>query len=234
MTTTLIKAIENGNFDDAFLLIKANQNDIVNMVDEHGTAPIHLTTDHSMYDGLTPHEITKLNELTIALVQAGANVTLSSEGMLPIHYLACQKQPSLEIFKSLLVSDDVLNLQDAAKCTPLHYLAERESWHIFDFIIQKDIDIQLPQNLEGKSAIDLLPKHGHEYKAKLLKLAFKTTNDLTLSSQSKVESVPFLPSKSQSWKIPECEVLEPKENVKSTTPENNTQNKQPSIRFKPY
>lgn len=43
MSTQLIEAIENSQFDDAFLLIEENKNDIINFKDDEGAVPLHLT-----------------------------------------------------------------------------------------------------------------------------------------------------------------------------------------------
>lgn len=232
MSTQLIEAIENSQFDDAFLLIEENKNDIINFKDDEGAVPLHLTTDHSWWcdNNLTSHKIAELNRLTIALIQAGANINLSYEGMLPIHYLAFQRNASIDVFKLFLVNENILNALDASNCTPLHYLIEKENWHIIDFIIQNDIQVKLPKNFEGKSPIDLVPTHAQHYKIELLKLALKSKNDCNPISQFKDKDISFLPSKTQPQKTPVCEVslLTQKDKILQT----NMRDTHPSTHFK--
>lgn len=157
MTTALITAIENDDFEKAYKLIEMNENNIINEPDREGNYPLHLVTNYALYSPALSLPVKKiLRELAFMMLEAGANPNCKDAfGSYPIHYTAINGD--IELFRKMVEFGADYNILDAAKETPLHQAIRRKHDAIVEFLMSKDLIFE--STVEGHTPIDYAERY---------------------------------------------------------------------------
>ena len=140
LTQALFAAVTNGRVDEVKKLIAQGAD--VNVVDEYGRTPLHITAAAGQV------EIVKL------LLAHGARLEIKDNaGRTPLHYAAGAAAPfhpqpwPLDAARILLDKGAGINVQDKRGWTPLHYAVfELYSIPTVEFLIERGADINCADN----------------------------------------------------------------------------------------
>lgn len=127
-------------------LLKSNPNSVKQRSQMNGLLPLHCAVHH--YSS-TNSEIVKF---LLSYYKEGA-AEKEENGRTPLiyHLLVCQS-PSLEMTRMLVdAHPDAVRIRDDKKWSPLHYAAYRGNWEISQYLIEKNPDSLMEENIDNKT-----------------------------------------------------------------------------------